>query len=202
MKFFIIVTVAASVLVGVSCDSCFRFDGVDAWLYFNSTVNITNTAHYKLEIMTKKDNGLIFYARGGQRDFEALFLQNGHLTYFLFNPTEYGTGSSHGSYIESPKKIHLNKRYKIEFYRNKGFKQSDGTNTFKSGIKVNDKESKKVGFCADVKINPPFYLGGTNDEIKTNVPRFEGDILHFMELESGQIFVKPTFRQSVSKCQI
>lgn len=188
--------------VGVSGDSCFEFDGKDSWLYFNSTVRISNTAQYKLEMVAKEENGLIFYAKGKKRDFEALFLNDRHLFYFLFNPTEYGTGSSHGTFIKHPKKINLNKRYKVEFFRNKGFKTMDGSNTFKSGVKINEAEAKKVGFCADVQIQPPFYIGGTKEEIETHVPRFKGEILYFMELESGQIFEKPAFRQSVSECPL
>ncbi|XP_029641892.1 uncharacterized protein LOC115216566 [Octopus sinensis] len=200
-KLLLLLCIGARVTIFVATEACFVMNGEDSWLYFNSTVKGGDVAHYKLKFASKKDNGLIFYAQGENRDFEALFLNRGKLTYFLFNPTDYGTGSTYGVYIECTKKISKNYEHDVEFYRNEEFKTDEGITYYKSGIKLDGVEFKKIGYSEGVDIEPQFFLGGTKENITTEVPKFKGIIKNFIEETTGQIFEKATFEQDIQACE-
>lgn len=59
------------------------------------------SAHFKLKFKTSSSAGILYYAEGLYHpervyDYEGLFLKDGYLYYFLFNPAPYSIGSSFG----------------------------------------------------------------------------------------------------------
>ena len=79
------------------------------------------SAHFSLEFKTVADSGVIYYADGNYQldrayDFEGVFLRNGRLHYFLFNPGDYGTGSSFGFHGSSKKKLNDGKWHTVKVY--------------------------------------------------------------------------------------
>ena len=51
--------------------------------------------------MTGEDSGVLYYAEGKYGrdtvyDYEGVFILDGYLNYFLFNPSDFGLGSSFG----------------------------------------------------------------------------------------------------------
>ncbi|GAB1601160.1 uncharacterized protein LOC115216566 [Argonauta hians] len=200
IRLLLLLCIGARVAVFVAAEACFQLDGKNSWLYFNSTVKGGDSAHYKLKFESKKDDGVIFYARGQERDYEALWLNKGKLKYFLFNPTSHGTGSTYGIDIECTKKISKNYVHEVEFYRNEEFKTENGEIATKSGIKLDGAEFKQIGYSLGVDIQPQFFLGGFVDKDQ-QVPFFEGEIKDFIEETSGQIFEKPSFQKDIKMCK-
>ena len=86
--------------------------------YFISTYS----AHFRLKFKTEFDSGVLYYAEGNRHrervyDFEGVFLRDGYLHYFLFNPGYHGTGSSFGFHGKSNKKLNDNKWHKVRFIK-------------------------------------------------------------------------------------
>ena len=76
-------------------------------------------AHFRLKFKTAADSGVLYYAEGHYQrervyDFEGVFLRDGYLHYFLFNPGDYGTGTSFGFHGKSKKRLNNGKWHKVK----------------------------------------------------------------------------------------
>ena len=84
-----------------ACTLCDNLN-IDFFLFYS--------AHFKLKFLTIADTGVLFYAEGNYHrtdtyDFEGLFLRDGFLHYFLFNPPRNSHGSSFGFHGKSTKRV-------------------------------------------------------------------------------------------------
>jgi len=80
----------------------------------SNATTVYSSAHFKFEFKTKQGNGILYYAEGQPAhllrvyDYEGVYLRNGRLHYFLFNPAEYSIGSTFGFHGKSRANIPLN----------------------------------------------------------------------------------------------
>ncbi|XP_064614547.1 F-box/LRR-repeat protein 4-like [Liolophura sinensis] len=148
------------------------------------------SAHYKLSIKTTATYGNIFYARGTYYDFERLYIENGILHYFLFNPTRYGIGGTYGIHVEGqgvlangslgPISIADDRWHTVEFFRNT---RLPGMNRTSSGLVLDDHKNVDSRPRKNVAIKPPFYIGGSPVH-----EGFQGIIKDFEEVRNNFIF--------------
>jgi hypothetical protein len=78
------------------------------------------SAHFKLSFRTVADSGILFYAEGSYHrtdtyDFEGLFMRDGYLHYFLFNPPRNSHGTSFGFHGKSKKRVNDGQWHQVKY---------------------------------------------------------------------------------------
>lgn len=82
------------------------------------SVFFCDSASFKLKFRTSANNGILYYAEGLYHptrvfDYEGLFLYDGYLHYFLFNPAPYSIGSTFGFNGKSKQRLNDGKWHQV-----------------------------------------------------------------------------------------
>ncbi|KAL5007745.1 hypothetical protein ScPMuIL_016551 [Solemya velum] len=180
--------VAVVISIGEGAGPCYTFSN-NSYIKYEDGLDIANSTHFKLVFKTGQGRGLIYFAEGNYiinipNDYEGLFLKRGKLTYFLFNPTEYGTGSTFGFFAQSAVRVDDNRWHTVEFFRNKKVMKEDDDGiekmVYQTGLKLDDEEVfVDDRFRADIKIKEPIWLG--------NFPQFDRLVSNY-----SHVFVRIT----------
>ncbi|KAL3831713.1 hypothetical protein ACJMK2_023429 [Sinanodonta woodiana] len=205
---FVLIAVIGSVLAR---GPCFRFYG-NGSLMFEEKLDIGSRASFELEFETMNDGGLLYYAEGGYHkdvayDFEGVFLSNGILHYFLFNPTEYGVGSTFGFHGRSNVKLNDGKWHKVKFFRNIEMEEEvDGKkiNVSVTGLAVDDVEvAKDARERQRLKLGNSLWIGGNSqlqERMGNEIGGFKGKIRNFVETRLNHVFETSILNIDVKRC--
>ncbi|XP_052245996.1 uncharacterized protein LOC127854927 [Dreissena polymorpha] len=136
------------------------------------------------------------YHRERVYDFEGVFLRDGYVNYFLFNPPEYSIGSTFGFHGRSRETLNDGKWHTVEWFRNRKseVRSKGGKNemTTQTGLIVDGKlvavaDGERVG----VDIRPPYILGEDphlDDRASKVIGSYEGNVMDFRELTTSHEF--------------
>ncbi|KAK3592999.1 hypothetical protein CHS0354_023229 [Potamilus streckersoni] len=205
---FVLIAVIGSVLAR---GPCFRFYG-NGSLVFEDNLDIASSASFEFEFETKNDGGLIYYAEGLYQkeiayDFEGLFLSDGILHYFLFNPTEFGVGSTFGFHGSSRNKLNDGKWHKVRFFRNIEMEEKvDGkkTKVLVTGLVVDDDVvTKDPRERRRLHLGNTLWIGGNSqlqERMGNGIGGFKGRIRNFMETRLNHVFETSSRNIDVKRC--
>lgn len=184
----------------VSAGACYQFSGKGS-VSFVENIPFSTSAHFKLKFRTIADSGVLYYAEGQYHrervyDFEGLFMRDGYLHYFLFNPGEYSIGSSFGFHGKSKKTVNDGTWHQVEFYRNiemEVIKESGKkVRVHQTGLKLDGEiQATDDRWREGVNIDQPIILGEDphlQERNSKSIGNFKGKIKDFEELTNNKKF--------------
>ncbi|OWF35638.1 uncharacterized protein LOC110442693 [Mizuhopecten yessoensis] len=181
---------------------CFRLDGSTMnMVVFDNNEDISTRFKYKMKFNTLKANELLYYVEGNYtehkpHDYESLFIQNGILHFFAFNPAPYGAGQSFGSHVQTDFTVNNGTWVEVEFFRNLNRQievnghEVDQTVT---GMVVDGSDFVVTGTRTMMDLNKYLWLGGHPDmeRLSSTLTTFDGEIKDFYDLERNREFGNP-----------
>ncbi|XP_060596441.1 uncharacterized protein LOC132750463 [Ruditapes philippinarum] len=196
LRLFAVVVGLFSLVTSTSAGACYQFNG-EGRVVFPQEITISTSAHFKLSFRTVADSGILFYAEGSYHrtdtyDFEGLFMRDGYLHYFLFNPPRNSHGTSFGFHGKSKKRVNDGQWHQVEFYRNIDTERRKANGTtervHRTGLKVDGVlEAFDDRYRSDVQIFPPITLGEDphlQERSSKSIGNFKGKIQDFEEVEN------------------
>ncbi|XP_069110543.1 uncharacterized protein [Argopecten irradians] len=181
---------------------CYRLDGNTMnMVVFDNNEDISMNFRYKLQFNTEKADELLYYVEGNYtehkpHDYESLFIQNGILHFFAFNPAPYGAGQSFGSHVATDYPVNNGTWVEVEFFRN--YKRQivvNGhvVNQTVTGMIVNGNDFVVTGTRTRMDLNKYIWLGGHPDiaRLSSILTTFDGEIKDFYDLERNRKFDTP-----------
>ncbi|KAL4222643.1 hypothetical protein ACF0H5_018685 [Mactra antiquata] len=196
---FVFVGIIASIN-SVSAGACYSFAGTGR-VSFEDNIDISTKAHFKFEFKTIMDNAVLYYAEGTYHkertyDYEGVFLSNGYLHYFLFNPGEYSIGSSFGFHGKTKNTVNDGHWHTVEFYRNREVQINDtdgkSRTVQQTGLELDGViQAVDSRRREDVNIFQPIILGEDPHlaaRSSKRIGHFMGKIRNFEELNSNHHF--------------
>lgn len=186
---------------------CYRIilDG-NAYLILDHEFEYTNRLDISLSFSTSQDEGLIYYKEGNYDqddgalafDFEALFIRNSTLNYFVFNPKVTGTGATYGCHLKTDFNVSNATWYEVEFFRNKemevGNDDGEMETVTKTGMKVNGQSflvEDYMGGIGELELKRESFIGGFTNMGRLNIKKFNGEIKQVRDVISQGPFPKP-----------
>ncbi|KAK6166888.1 hypothetical protein SNE40_023494 [Patella caerulea] len=174
---------------------CLRYNGSGFSQYNLNNADISERATYKLTFKTTTENGLLLFAKGSH-DYEALFIRDGILHYFLFNPTPHGSGGTFGGQFESNHRVNNNTWITVEVFRNKKPRRERFEKLTKTGLIISSEDGKKerhvsTGRREGIQIIPPVFIGGYRENLGRGGEKFQGIIKDVHEKVTNYVFKEP-----------
>lgn len=170
------------------------------YLKYRTGLDFTQSSNFQLHFKTTADNQLVFYAEKKNiddkdaPDYEGLYINDGFLNYFIFNPTPYGTGASRGGHVRTDFEVNNGTWITVEFFRNKestvqGRHSGDAlVNVNQTGMVVNGKSFVFQGTLQPLDLhNSDLYIGGHEElyRIEDALVTFDGYVDMFKDLKSN-----------------
>ncbi|XP_045168630.1 laminin subunit alpha-4-like [Mercenaria mercenaria] len=190
-----------SLVTGASAGACYQFSGTGSVSFVENIPSSGESAHFKLKFKTIADSGILYYAEGQYHpervyDFEGVFMRDGYLHYFLFNPGEFSIGSSFGFHGKSKKKVNDGNWHEVEFYRNIQMEtiRENGKKerVYQTGLKLDGRLQASDDRWRDgVNIDKPVILGEDphlQDRSSKSIGNFKGKIKDFEDLTNDKRF--------------
>lgn len=183
-------------------DACFRLDSSNGnLLVFDNARDISHSFRFRLSFNTRQADELLYYVEGTYEentpyDYESLFLRNGILYFFAFNPAPYGAGDSFGHLVQTDFRVDTGQWVVVEFYRNvvrQVVINGQQENQIVTGMTVNGRDFVVRSTRTSLDLNPYLWVGGHPDmeRLSTSLSTFDGEIRDFYDLESQEEFDSP-----------
>lgn len=203
-SYILLVSVLCLLVVQVNC-RCYKLEeSQNQYLVYESTgIDFTESSNFQLSFKTTKENGLLYYSESEYRDddapldYEGLYLYEGILHYFIFNPTIYGGGFSRGAHVKTDYEVNNGTWITVEFFRNKEgqvpgpFSDSNPVTVEQTGIIVNGDKFVFDGTIDKMDVtDQKLYIGGHVDlavriDKQGKLGSFDGYIDMFKDLKSN-----------------
>ncbi|XP_062607687.1 uncharacterized protein LOC134269500 [Saccostrea cucullata] len=208
-------------------EDCFKFRKKQKnYVLFDVTDSeLSESAEFTLTFRTSKPDGMIFYIEGmysteAPYDFESLYVRDGKLNYFVFNPDSTGIGRSYGIHVMTDFDVNTNEDIQVNFFRRKEstatthdlddvahLAREDETpveTVFRSGFVVNGREFTTLSgtFPLDLKDNQEeqhVWIGGAFPSRK--MEHFDGIIRDIVNIQSNQTLDSPDGRSLYLSCE-
>uniref|UniRef100_A0A1I8GJA0 LAM_G_DOMAIN domain-containing protein n=1 Tax=Macrostomum lignano TaxID=282301 RepID=A0A1I8GJA0_9PLAT len=152
-----------------------------------------------MRFLSFTNEGVLLYMSGRHGDYMGLYLRQGRLNYFIFNPSRLDK-SLGGVHFCSEAAIELNKVYQVEFSFNQALPQAVSRRKFYStALRLNGETVQLVDFYIDdLQFETPVYFGGGPSGLDLHVLDFEGRLTDIVI--NGQALNSVEFNKRVSGC--
>ncbi|KAK3109158.1 hypothetical protein FSP39_024219 [Pinctada imbricata] len=165
---------------------------------------------FQLTFQTSDRDVILYYVEGRKldgvpQDYEGLFIKEGKLNYFIFNPSSLGAGSSYGSHVMADFNVDNDTVFDVEIYRNKEIDRGDGsgkevvTGMTVTGDQVGRREITAKGAIQRMNLysspgKVTVWIGGHPDlsRLSNHLHNFTGTISGLKEKKSDTNFGRPT----------
>ncbi|XP_033761770.1 uncharacterized protein LOC117343507 [Pecten maximus] len=183
-------------------NSCYRLDGnAMNMVVFDNNEDISVRFRYRLKFNTLKADELLYYVEGNYtehkpHDYESLFIQNGTLHFFAFNPAPYGAGQSFGSHVQTDFPVNTGTWVQVDFFRNYNRQievHGEEVNQTVTGMNVDGTDFVVTGTRTRMDLNKYLWLGGHPDikRLSSTLTTFDGEIKDFYDMERNTKFDRP-----------
>ncbi|XP_060066937.1 uncharacterized protein LOC132547192 [Ylistrum balloti] len=178
---------------------CYRLNGNGRnMVVFENQEDISVRFRYKLTFNTLRANELLYYVEGTYtehkpHDYESLFISNGILHFFAFNPAPYGAGQSFGSHVQTNFTVNNGTWVEVEFFRNYERQievNGHEVNQTVTGMSVGGHDFVVTGTRTSMDLTKYLWLGGHPDmnRLSTRLTTFDGEIKDFYDLNRNREF--------------
>lgn len=186
--------------------TCYYFQGpYNTFLQFNTdTILFSHRSYFQLSFKTQNDSGLLYYTESkfesGETtlDYEGIYIYEGKLHYFIFNPQKYGTGSSRGAHVITDFDVNDGVWHKLEFFRNKeaevpaGFSGDGYKKVNQTGLTVDGKSYVNDGTLNEMDVTKQSLFIGGHPKLSKRIDQsgklgaFDGYIKDIEDLLTGK----------------